>query len=63
MLENNGLFWKTMGFKKKAMFFDTTSHMIYFDYKAYAFYQNKKLFMFHIKFLFITQSLIEVTVL
>ena len=25
----------------KAMFFDTTSHMIYFDYKAYAFYQNK----------------------
>ena len=23
------------------MFFDTTSHMIYFDYKAYAFYQNK----------------------
>ena len=28
-------------FLKKAMFFDTTSHMIYFDYKAYAFYQNK----------------------
>jgi len=25
----------------KAMCFDTTSHMIYFDYKAYAFYQNK----------------------
>jgi len=25
----------------KAMYFDTTSHMIYFDYKAYAFYQNK----------------------
>jgi len=33
------------------MFFDTTSHVIYFDYKAYAFYQNKKLFMFYIKFL------------
>jgi len=43
--------------------FDTTLHMIYFDYKAYAFYQNKKLFMFYIKFIFITQSLIEVTVL
>ena len=42
MLENNGLFWKTMGFLKKAMFFYTTSHMIYFDYKAYACYQNKK---------------------
>jgi len=55
ILENNGFF-------KKSNFFDTTSHMIYFDYKAYAFYQNKKLFMFHIKFLFITQSLIEVTV-
>ena len=40
MLENNGFFWKTMGFFK-AMFFDMTSHMIYFDYKAYAFYQNK----------------------
>jgi len=46
MLENNGVFfgkqwgfWKTMFLK--AMFFDTTSHMIYFDYKAYAFYQNK----------------------
>ena len=23
-------------------FFDTTSHMIYFDYKAYAFYPHKK---------------------
>ena len=35
MLENNVFFvWKTMGFY-------TTSHMIYFDYKAYAFYQNK----------------------
>jgi len=43
MLGNSGLFWKTMGFfKKKAMFFYTTSHMIYFDYKAYACYQNKK---------------------
>ena len=47
MLENNGFFGKTMGFGGKqccfffkAMFFDTTSHMIYFDYKAYAFYQN-----------------------
>ena len=38
--ENNGVFWKTMNFFK-AMFFDTTSHMIHFDYKAYAFYQNK----------------------
>jgi len=26
---------------KKAMFFDTTSHMIYFDYKTDAFDQNK----------------------
>ena len=49
MLENNGFFRKTMGFFGKqcccfvkAMFFDTTSHMIYFDYKAYAFYQNTK---------------------
>jgi len=47
--------WKTMGFWGKqwvflgkqcccflkAMFFDTTSHTIHFDYKAYAFYQNK----------------------
>ena len=49
MLENNGFFWKTMGFWGKqclflffkAMFFDTTSNMIYFDNKAYAFYQNK----------------------
>jgi len=48
MLENNEFFGKTMGFWGKqcccflkAMFFDTTSHMIYFDYKAYAFYQNK----------------------
>jgi len=41
--------------------FDTTSHMIYFDYKAYAFYP-KKLFIFYKKFLFIRQSLIEVTV-
>ena len=48
MLENNGFFRKTMGFFGKqccfvkAMFFDTTSQMIYFDYKAYAFYQNTK---------------------
>jgi len=46
MLENNGFFGKTMDFSGKtmffkAMFFYTTSHMIYFDYKAYAFYQNK----------------------
>ena len=49
--QNNGIkkctCWKTMLFGKqcffkKAMFFDTTSHIIYFDYKAYAFYQNKK---------------------
>jgi len=76
MLENNGFFGKTMGFLGKQCFFgktmgfkktnnvfDTTSHIIYFDYKAYAFYQNKKLFMFYINFLFITQSLIEVIVL
>ena len=25
----------------KSNVFDTTSHIIYFDYKAYAFYQNK----------------------
>jgi len=43
MLENNGFFGKTMGFLGETMFFlksnvfDTTSHMIYFDYKAYAF--------------------------
>ena len=41
-----GFITKTMGFLGKqwvfkAMFFDMTSHMIYFDYKAYAFYQNK----------------------
>ena len=48
MLENDGFLGKTMGFFLennwfflKAMFFDTTSHMIHFDYKAYAFYQNK----------------------
>ena len=40
MLENNGFFGKTMFFLK-AMFFDTTSHVIYFNYKAYAFYQNE----------------------
>ena len=41
MLENNGFFRKTMGFFK-AMFFDTTFwRMIYFDYKACVFYQNK----------------------
>jgi len=50
MLENNGFYGKTVGFGGKQCFlviffknnvFDTTSHMIYFDYKAYAFYQNK----------------------
>jgi len=46
MLENNGFFGKTMGFLgKQCCFlkqcFYTISHMIYFDYKAYAFYQNK----------------------
>jgi len=59
-LENNGFFFL------KSDVFDTTSHMIYFDYKAYAYYQNKnysKLFMLYIKFLFITQSLIKVIVL
>ena len=49
--QNNGIkkcsCWKTMFFLEingvflKAMFFDTTSHIIYFDYKTYAFYQNK----------------------
>jgi len=49
--QNNGIkectCWKTMGFWGKQCFsfksnvFDTTSHMIYFDYKTYAFYQNK----------------------
>jgi len=46
MLENNVFFWNTMGFLGekcvfKAMVFDTTPHVIYFDYRAYAFYQNK----------------------
>ena len=41
MLENNGFLGKTMGFFGNAMFFDTNSRIIYFDYKAYAFYQNK----------------------
>jgi len=46
MLENNGIWGKTMGFMGKQCFFEkhcffTTSHMIGFDYKAYAFYQNK----------------------
>jgi len=31
----------------KQCFFDTTSHMIYFDYKAYAFYQNKTVHVLH----------------
>ena len=57
--ENNGFFWGKQCFFFKSNIFDTTSHMIYFDYKAYAFYQNK----YYSCFLFITQSLIEVTVL
>jgi len=56
VLENNGFFLKSK------VFFDTTSHMIYFDYKAYALYK-KTLSMFNINILFITQSRIEVTVL
>ena len=40
MLENNGFLGKQWVLKK-ALFFDTTSHVIYFDYKTYAFYQNK----------------------
>ena len=56
MLETNVFFGKQWFFFKKAMFFDTTSHIIYFYYKAYAL---KKLFMLYIKFLFITQSLIQ----
>ena len=55
--QNNGIkkctCWKTMGFMgkqwvlgKQCCFlknnvFDTTSHMIFYYYKAYAFYQNK----------------------
>jgi len=56
MLENNGLFGKTMFFRGennvfvKAMFFDTTSHMIYFDYKAYMHFIKIKLFMFYMNF-------------
>jgi len=40
------VFWKTMFFFKSNVF-DTTSHVIYFDYKAYAFYQNKHYSCFH----------------
>jgi len=39
MLENNGFLLKTMGLLSNVFY--TTSHMIYFDYKVYAFYQNK----------------------
>ena len=54
MLENNGCFWKTMFFFGKQCFFlksnvfDTTSHMIYFEYKVYyALYQNKTIHVIH----------------
>ena len=40
--ENNGFFGKTMFFFKKQCFY-TTTHMIYFDYKAY---QNKNYLCF-----------------
>ena len=43
MLENNEFFWKTMLFYLKSNVFDTTSHMIYFDYKAYALYKNNNI--------------------
>ena len=55
MLENNDFwgkqcfFWKTMSFLK-AIFFDTTSHMNYFEYKAYALYQNKNYSYFTLTF-------------
>ena len=58
--KNNGFFWKTMLLFFKQCFFDTSSRMISFDYKVYAFNLNKKLFMFYINFFFITQSLIHV---
>ena len=59
--QNNGIkkctCWKTFGFYGKTVgffgkqclkkCFDTTSHMIYFDYKAYAFYQNKTIHVLH----------------
>jgi len=48
MFENNAVFWKTMGFLSNV--FDTTSHMIYFDYKAYAFYENKNYSCFTLNF-------------
>jgi len=41
MLENNGFFLENNRFYLKSNVFDTTSHMIYIEYKAYAFYQNK----------------------
>ena len=70
MLENNGFFGKTMGFfwennvfLKSNVFDTSTSHMIWFNYKAYTFYQNKNYSYFYTNFLFITQSLIKVTVL
>jgi len=53
MLENNGFYGKTVFFWGENNFFfknnvfDTTSHMIYFDYKAYAFYQNKTIHVLH----------------
>jgi len=45
MLENNGFLGKTMGFLSNVFY--TTSHMIYVDYKAYAFYQIKTIHVLH----------------
>ena len=56
MLENNAFFFKNNGIFMQC-FFDTPLHIIYFDYKVYAFY--KKIFMFYIQFLFKTRSVIE----
>jgi len=44
IFENNAFFRKTMGFLSNVL--DTTSNMIYFVYKAYAFYQNKNYLCF-----------------
>jgi len=48
MLENNGFFAKTMGFGGKTMCYFKKRNVFWhdftndlFDYKAYAFYQNK----------------------
>ena len=62
-LENNVFFWENNVFLKSNVFDTSTSHIIWFYFKAYTFYQNKNYSYFYTNFLFITQSLIEVTVL